>query len=505
MIFFKGMSRSLLALSMLMMLGIIISFSVAQFLWINSNHSHVESFSKELLKRASYVSENLNSALNNMSTSSVDKCTNEDVNKLKYIVFTHNFLKDAGLFKNNKILCSALWGDIPESYSFSGEHRKTEKNITIWNNIPSYAVQGDFLDMNSKNNMFVVMTPHAYLAFENSNNGIKSKITSLDGEMVLRTFGEEISPDNQSLSIDYRICSKEYALCVHSQSSNKLFSVANYHLLFVILLCGSVLGYSVWYVIKQNQSSHNSIASKLINALHSNLIHIEYQPIVNMETYKLHGVEALARWHDKRLGDIPPIVFIKKIEEMGLSNQFSKYIVSKSMQECSHFLRNNPNIYLSLNIDCEFLTFDNSISFLVETAKRNNISPKQIAFEILENSTIDFKTLNDKLNMLRMLNFQIFIDDFGTGYSSLAYLSALSFDKIKIDRTFTHAAGTHSPTEKVLEKINEIASTMSVRVIFEGLETESQRQAILAFNPTALAQGWLISKSVPIYHIKDQY
>ncbi|WP_367275741.1 EAL domain-containing protein [uncultured Cedecea sp.] len=151
------------------------------------------------------------------------------------------------------------------------------------------------------------------------------------------------------------------------------------------------------------------------------------------------------------------------------------------------------------------LTFDNSISFLIDTAKKNNIHPQQIAFEILENSTIDFKTLNDKLNMLRTLNFMIFIDDFGTGYSSLAYLSALSFDKIKIDRTFTHAAGTHSPTEKVLEKINEIASTMSVRVIFEGLESETQRQAILAFNPKALAQGWLISKAVPIDQIKTQY
>jgi len=503
--FFKGISRSLFFLSVLMMLGIIISFSVAQFLWINSNHSHVASYSKDLLKRASYVSENLNSALNNMSTDSVDRCTDEDINQLKYIVFTHNFLKDAGIFKNNKILCSALWGDIPESYEFAGEHRLTKNNITIWNNMPSYAIKGAFIDVNSKNNIFVVATPHAFLAFENLTNGIKSKITSMDGEMVLRSFGDKLSPDDRLTSMSYSICSEEYELCVHSQSYDSLFSSAHYDLLFVIFLCGSVLGYSAWYVIKQNQSNNNSIESKLLTALNSNLINIEYQPIVNMETYKLHGVEALARWHDKYMGDIPPIVFIKKIEEMGLSNQFSKYIVSKAMRECSHFLENNPNSYLSLNIDCEFLTFNNSISFLIDTARENNIPPKQIAFEILENSTIDFMILNDKLNTLRKLNFQIFIDDFGTGYSSLAYLSALSFDKIKIDRTFTHAAGTNSPTERVLEKINEIASTMSVRVIFEGLETETQRQAILAFNPKALAQGWLISKSVPIDQIKTQY
>ena len=503
--FFKGISRSLFFLSVLMMLGIIISFSIAQVLWTNSNHSHVMSYSKDLLKRASYVSDNLKNALDNMSTNSVDGCTEQDINQLKYIVFTHNFLKDAGIFKNNKILCSALWGDIPESYEFTGEHRITKNNITIWNNMPSYAVKGTVINVNSKNNMFVVATPHAFLAFDNLTNGIKSKITSLDGEMILRTFGDNLSSDDDLISMSYSICSEEDELCVHSQSYDDLFSSAHYDLLLVILLCGAALGYSVWYVIKQNQSNNNSIESKILNALNSSLINIEYQPIVNMGTYKLHGVEALARWHDKRLGDIPPIVFIKKIEEMGLSNQFSKYIVSKAMHECRHFLSSNPNAYLSLNIDCEFLTHDKSIAFLVETAKENNISSKQIAFEILENSTIDFKTLNDKLNALRMLNFQIFIDDFGTGYSSLAYLSALSFDKIKIDRTFTHAAGTNSPTEKVLEKINEIASTMSIRVIFEGLETETQRQAILAFNPNALAQGWLISKSVSIDEIKTQY
>ena len=503
--FFKGTSRSLFFLSVLMMLGIIISFSVAQFLWVNSNHSHVASYSKDLLKRATYVSENLNSALNSISTNSVDRCTDEDITQLKYIVFTHNFLKDAGIFKNNKILCSALWGGVPESYEFTGEHRVTKNNITIWNNMPSYAIKGTFINVNSKNNLFVVSTPHAFLEFENIISGIKSKITSLDGEMALRSFGDKLSHDDNLTSVSYSICSEEYELCVHSKSYDNLFSFPHFYLLFVIFLCGSTLGYSVWYVIKQNQSNNNSIESKILNALNSNLINIEYQPIVNMETYKLHGIEALARWHDKRLGDIPPVVFIKKIEEMGLSNQFSKYIVSKAMRECSHFLGENPNAYLSLNVDCEFLTFNNSISFLIDTARKNNIHPKQIAFEILENSTVDFMVLNDKLNTLRMFDFQIFIDDFGTGYSSLAYLSALSFDKIKIDRTFTHAAGTNSPTEKVLEKINEIATTMSVRVIFEGLETEIQRQSILAFNPKALAQGWLISKSVPIDQIKTQY
>ncbi|WP_299999700.1 EAL domain-containing protein [uncultured Cedecea sp.] len=208
--------------------------------------------------------------------------------------------------------------------------------------------------MNSKNNIFVVATPHAFLAFENSTNGIKSRVTSLDGKMVLRSFGDKLLPDDDLTSMSYRVCSEEYEICVHSQIHDSLFSTAHYHLLFIIILCGSVLGYSVWYVIKQQQSNNNLIESKLLKAVNSGLISIEYQPIVNMQTYKLHGVEALARWHDKHMGDIPPIVFIKKIEEMGISNKFSKYIVSKAMRECSDFLASNPDCYLSLNIDCEF-------------------------------------------------------------------------------------------------------------------------------------------------------
>ncbi|WP_299999701.1 CSS-motif domain-containing protein [uncultured Cedecea sp.] len=135
--FFKGITRSLFFLSVLMILGIIISLSTAQYLWINSNHSQIKSYSKDLLKRAVYVSENLSGALNSMSTSSGDKCSSKDINELKYIVFTHNFLKDADIIKDNKILCSALWGDIPESYKFTGENRVTKNNITIWKKCPA--------------------------------------------------------------------------------------------------------------------------------------------------------------------------------------------------------------------------------------------------------------------------------------------------------------------------------------------------------------------------------
>lgn len=502
---FTGKFRPLLLLSVLVFWGIVISFFVAQLLWINSNNSRLVSYSEDLLRRADFVADNLTSALNRMHTDSIDECSNSDISKLKYLVFTHNFVKDAGVVNNNKVICSALWGDIPDSYEFKGDHKLTKNNITLWKNIPSYAMQGTFIDVSSKGNVFVVTSPHAFLAYENKNNGIKSKVTSTDGAITLRSFGNEIIPTHSLISTNHKVCSGRYDFCVSAQYYDDLLSHKHYDLLLIILFCGSAIGYSVWYILKQNESSKKSIETKLLNALNSNDIYIEYQPIVNMETYKLHGIEALARWQDKNLGNIPPIVFIKKIEEMGISNQFNKYMVSKAMRECADFLAANPDTYLSLNIDCDFLTFDSSISFLIDSAKKNNIPPKQIAFEILENSTVDFKTLNDRLDTLRKLDFHIFIDDFGTGYSSLAYLSALNFDKIKIDRTFTHAAGTYSPTEKVLEKINEIAATMSVRVIFEGVETEVQRQAILAFNPQALAQGWLISKSVPLEQIKSQY
>jgi sensor c-di-GMP phosphodiesterase-like protein len=126
------------------------------------------------------------------------------------------------------------------------------------------------------------------------------------------------------------------------------------------------------------------------------------------------------------------------------------------------------------------------------------VTPEQVAIEILEGATAEISQMGLKIDNLRIAGYKILLDDFGSGYSSLAYLAKLNIDVIKIDKSFTQAAGTDSPAAFVLKKVYEIAHALNAKIVFEGVETEHQKKAILEIYPDALMQGWLFSKALPI-------
>lgn len=503
--FLHGKIRSAVFLFMAMILGIALSLLLSQIIWMKSDELRVKAYTEMLLKHAEAVASNITDALHSIEKTSTLDCSNTTIQELKKIVFTYEFVRDAGITTNKRIKCSALWGEIPSSYEFSGSNTTTKNEVTLWQNIPSYAIANTLIDVSTKNNVYVVTAQNAFSAYENPPNDIHSKITSTDDSMIMHSIGVEQKNPNSLVTSSFRTCSKLYDICITSKVHSNIFSMPNLGTILFLVFLGSALGHLTWYAAKQKNKQKNSIESKLKTAIYTNKIDLEYQPIVHIKTGNLRGIEALSRWHDESLGTIQPDVFIRKIVEMDLSNKFNQNTILNSIGECSNFLKQNPKLYISINIDCEYLIQKESIFTLTSTARKYDIPTHQIALEILENSTIDTSTLNSKIDTLRNLGFKIFIDDFGTGYSSLAYLSSLKFDKIKIDRSFTQAAGTNSPTASVLVNINDIANTMRTLVIFEGIETTLQKEAILAFNPNALGQGWLFSRSVPLNQIKQNY
>lgn len=503
--FFHGKARSSSILLIAMILGTALSLLLSQLIWMKSDELRVKAYTEMLLKHAEAVASNISDALYSVEKTSNLDCSNTTIQELKKIVFTYEFVRDAGITKNKSIKCSALWGEVPSSYEFSGSNITTKSQVTLWQKIPSYAIANTFIDVSTKNKVYVVTAKNAFSAYENAKNDIHSKITSTDESVIMHSIGVEQKNPNSLATSSFKTCSKNYDICITSDVHSNIFSMLSLGTILFLVFLGSALGHLIWYSAKQRNKQKNSIESKLKTAIYSNKIDLEYQPIVHLKTGNLRGIEALSRWHDESLGSIQPDVFIRKITEMNLSNKFNQNTISNSISECSTFLKQNPRLYISINVDCEYLIQKDSIFTLTSTARKYDIPTHQIALEILENSTIDIATLNSQINTLKNLGFKILIDDFGTGYSSLAYLSSLKVDLIKIDRSFTQAAGTNSPTESVLLKINDIANTMKTLVIFEGLETTLQKEAILAFNPDALGQGWLFSKSVPLNQIKQNY
>ncbi|WP_162886529.1 EAL domain-containing protein [Pseudomonas syringae] len=488
--------RALVPFTILTFVGIAGALWFAQFLWLENNKYRVEAYANILLEHAESVALNLTEALVELDALQLSPCSNQDLAVLRKNAFEHRFIKDEGRIEGGKITCSAMWGVLKQPYALPNKSTTTRNHFTLWREVPSYAIAGSTMDISARNNVFVVTSPTAFAAFDSPPAGMSAILTSPDGTVVMAEIGPPI-PTNYSITAQtVKNCSEYFDICVTAQLNNSIFSFERTGLILFTSFMGSLVGALIWYVIKQYVARHYSMMTKLTTGINADRIQVAYQPIVLAATGEMVGFEALARWYDKDLGNVPPDVFFKKARKLNLGFKLNRNIIRRCLGECADLLRSTKQLYLSINLDTESLLKSDLIDVLFEETKKNEIAPSQIAIEILESHTANMDQIFDGITRLRMHGYQVFIDDFGTGYSSLAYLSNLKIDKIKIDRTFTQSAGTDSAAAMILVKIYEISLTINAPIIFEGIETEAQRQAILSFCPEALAQGWFFSKAV---------
>ncbi len=487
-----------LLLSGLVSTCIIFALWLAQVLWLESNQIRVDSYANSLLNHAENVASDLTAALVELDQLQSSPCSAEDMKRLKQVTFDYQFVKDAGRISGGKILCSALWGVFKPPYNLPRNGKITRNNYTIWSAAPSYTGTQKRIDISASKSASVVTSPKAFAAFDSPPPELSALITSPDRQQVMHIIGRTLK-NSETITVRHaRTCSNRYDICVVAQINSSIFSTRRAGILSSLTIMSGGFGVLLWYVIIKLAGDRRSMKGKLARAIRKGNIQVAYQPIVQAATGSVRGFEALARWYDKELGNVQPELFFKIATELNLGSILTRNIICKALHEFSSTLRDNKDLYLSVNLDTEFLLQSETVDMLITEIEKNGITPAQIAIEILEGTTAEISQIEASIARLRRQGFQIFIDDFGTGYSSLSYLISLNIDKIKIDRSFTQFAGTDSPAALILVKIFEIAKTLDTVIIFEGVENEDQRQAIIAFCPEALAQGWLYSKAVPL-------
>lgn len=478
-------------------LGVGLTLALSQAIWLASANIRVESYAASLLKHAEMVAVNLTAGLDELNNLTGEKCSPSDLDSMKLISYDYQFIKDAGRIIGNDVICSAMWGGISPAFHIVGSGQLTKNNARLWRDASSYFPSAIKIDISAKDKSFVITSPTAFALYNTPPEGISSFVTSRDGSIVRRSFGE-FKKSSVLTEASSDICSEKYDICIKANIVANFFTMNRFWIILFVALLGGLLGLIAFNAVHQFRMVTGSMTHKLKNAINNDLISTAYQPIVHGATGDVMGFEVLARWYDKKFGAVSPDVFIRKAENLGLEGKLHKLIISKAFQECSQGLLCNPGIYLSLNVSTKDLMDDALLNHISQSASIYNVAPEQIAIEILEGATAEISQMGRKIDNLRISGYKILIDDFGSGYSSLAYLAKLNVDVIKIDKSFTQAVGTDSPAAFVLEKVYEIAHALNANIIFEGVETEYQKEAVLKFCPDALMQGWLFGKALPI-------
>ncbi|SFH90821.1 PAS domain S-box-containing protein/diguanylate cyclase (GGDEF) domain-containing protein [Tindallia magadiensis] len=225
---------------------------------------------------------------------------------------------------------------------------------------------------------------------------------------------------------------------------------------------------------------------------------VYYQPIVDAEKAILSGVEALVRWYHPYDGPISPGQFIPEAEQSGQIVQIEKWVVEEVFQQCQKWTdRKEMPTYVSINLSAKGLIEKNINQFLENLLSKYPINPGSIEFEITETALLDqidqtLKTLHD----LKKQGFRLALDDFGTGYSSLNYLNRLPIDRIKLDKCFINTVEEQEKDRLMVEAIIQLSHKMGLKVVAEGVETESQQQALKNLKCDFM-QGYYYGKPQP--------
>ena len=240
--------------------------------------------------------------------------------------------------------------------------------------------------------------------------------------------------------------------------------------------------------------------SSLRVALKLNQFDVHYQPIIDIHSRRVAGLEALLRWKHPTKGFTSPEYFIKVAEETGLIIQIGQFVLDRIGSDINQWREQGAHLVpVSMNVSAVQLE-RTKLRELIQTAmSRNRIGPQLIQLELTEGSLFETRSgefREDALAALRDLGVKIAIDDFGTGYSSLSYLKRWRVDSLKIDRSFVRDIATDPSDHAIVSAVVAMARSLNIQVVAEGIETWHQLE-ILRNMGCSLAQGFLFAKPVP--------
>jgi EAL domain-containing protein (putative c-di-GMP-specific phosphodiesterase class I) len=239
----------------------------------------------------------------------------------------------------------------------------------------------------------------------------------------------------------------------------------------------------------------------LRGALERNELRLAYQPVVSLDTGRIAGFEALARWQHPERGAIAPETFIGLAEETGLIVELGKWALAEACRQARTW-RNDRGEPLSVNVNISPKQLKNQPvagnrlqAHLARALTESRLEPTLLNLEVTENVFLDSAETEAELQHVRALGVGIQLDDFGTGYSSLGYLQRLPIDTIKIDRSFVSGRGNGIANPQIVDAILALAFKMGKRVTAEGVETADQLAQLRAMHCTS-AQGYFLSRPV---------
>lgn len=223
-----------------------------------------------------------------------------------------------------------------------------------------------------------------------------------------------------------------------------------------------------------------------------------YQPLINIDSEEIVGVEALLRWDNPEFGVVSPGDFIPLAEQTGLINQIGRWVLKEACRQSKRWQESGlPPVRVAVNLSVEQFHNPNLILYIREALEETGLDPAYLELEITESCAIrETNYISRVLQEIKSLGVSISIDDFGTEYSSLARIKQLPIDRIKMAMQFVHGIPSSVKDEAIAKIIINLAGSLGLKVIAEGVETKCQFE-FLKNRVCDEVQGYYFYKPMP--------
>ncbi|MGI9329161.1 MAG: EAL domain-containing protein [Gammaproteobacteria bacterium] len=255
----------------------------------------------------------------------------------------------------------------------------------------------------------------------------------------------------------------------------------------------------IFFADEMNARSYEQLRleGQLRQAISRNELVLHYQPKVDMRRRRITGLEALVRWEHPDMGLIGPEWFIHIAEHTGFIADIGLWVLKTACAQMQKWQDDAPDCRMAVNLSAIQLRDPNLVEQIVTILDESGLSPESLELEVTETALMDnVDTAQRALEGLRERGIHISIDDFGTGYSSLSHLKKFVVDSLKIDRSFIADIASNQNDAALVAAIVAMAHRMSLRVVAEGVETETQARFLTKLQCDE-AQGYLLSMPIP--------
>lgn len=500
----KRIRVPLIVLGMALLAALIPLLVMTWLSWAQAVHveqAQVQDVAERALRRADQSYRKALDALGRMQRSTLPPCSQAHIELMRSQVIATPSADQIGYFREDRMRCTS-WGAANGSVHWGTADYTTADGATLRLDVRPAAAQGTRMLSLRQGAYDVLMDPGHFVNLIGPDD-IQVAIATPDGALV----AQQEMPDPDLLAAllrDPRDGMDDDTLFATARSDEWLAVAtaprSRLQATFVeqiwLFLPGGLLaavlfaGGGAW-LSRRRLSLHGELSK----AIRRDELYVVYQPIIELSTGICVGAEALVRWRRRDGSHVRPDVFIPIAEDGGLIEAVTDTVIDRVIADMRELLVSDRSAHIAINIAPGDMISGRALKVIGRKLEGTRISNPQIWLEATERGFMDIDRARVVIAAARHAGHAVAIDDFGVGYSNLQYLQQLPLDALKIDKSFIDAIGTGSATSPVTDHIIEMARTLGLFVVAEGVETEAQL-AYLHARQVEFGQGWLFSKAL---------